>query len=100
MAQPYWSMGAIAVPPANSSTVTPEIKQIEEADAVAYVLSSNINRRHLTKGQRAMALAMLTPERQQGKRRTSAVSAEGVSYRRVAEARMVLALAPELAKGV
>jgi hypothetical protein len=59
-----------------------------------------VNRRHMTKGQRAMAVAMISPERQQGKKRTSAETAEGISERRVREARMVLKWAPELAQAV
>jgi hypothetical protein len=51
-----------------------------------------ISRRHMTKAARAMAVAMIAPETHQGKKNTSAESAEagGFSYRRLAQARTVL----------
>jgi len=45
--------------------VEPATVELDGQDAVAYIASSNINRRHMTKGQRAMALAMLYPEPQE-----------------------------------
>jgi hypothetical protein len=34
----------------------------------AYIISSNLNRRHMTKGQRAMAVAMINPDPAKGGR--------------------------------
>ena len=42
--------------------VSPEIKQLNGQDPEALILSENIMRRHMTKGQRAMAVAMMYPE--------------------------------------
>ena len=55
-------------------------------------------RRHLTKGQRAMAVAKITPK-QPGKKRTSTASV-GVSAQRISYARAVLEFAPDLADAV
>jgi hypothetical protein len=79
--------------------VEPTYEQLE-GDAVSFILSSNIQRRHLTKGQRAMAVAKITPATQQGKKRTSEISAEVISERYVRMARMVLALAKDHADAV
>jgi hypothetical protein len=38
-------------------------------DAAAFIVSANLERRNLTKGQQAMALAMIYPKPEQGKRR-------------------------------
>jgi hypothetical protein len=56
--------------------------------------SSRVRRRHLTKGQRAMAIAKISPETQQGKKSTSEIPSEVVTYRYVAMARMVLKYLP------
>jgi hypothetical protein len=66
------------------------------------ILSVNINRRHLTKGQRAMALATLRPEAKMGRSSKDAKVAKnsGVSQDYVRMARVVLQVAPELADGV
>ena len=42
-----------------------------DSDPTAYVLSANVHRRHLTKGQQAMAIALIYPdefERGRGKK--------------------------------
>lgn len=58
----------------------------------AYILSANVHRRHLTKGQQAMAVAMAYPETQQGKKRTSSINEEvsKVSSGNLSMARYVL----------
>ena len=40
----------------------PEFSKLNGHDPVAFILSSNIARRHMTKGQQAMAVAMIYPE--------------------------------------
>lgn len=48
--------------------VQPMVWMLVEEDATAFVLSVNVNRRHMTAGQRAAARALLQPEGEQGKR--------------------------------
>lgn len=40
----------------------PEVRHLNGADPTAYVFSANIHRRHMTTGQRAMAVAVIYPE--------------------------------------
>ena len=42
--------------------IKPQVRRLNGEDPVAFVLSANIHRRHMTKGQRAMAVAMIYPE--------------------------------------
>jgi hypothetical protein len=51
----------------------------------------------MTKGQRAMAVAMIYPETHQGKRTSKKISEVGFSERYVQMSRTVLKWAPELA---
>ena len=67
----------------------------DPAPAAASSCRANIHRRHTNKGQRAMAVAMILPETNQGKA-TSEFSSE-VSRRYVNKARTVLKHAPDLA---
>lgn len=74
-------------------------------DPLAYIFSANLNRRDMTKGQEAMALAMIYPEpgeRGRGKKSAAIKSAEtsGFSGRRLNQARSVLHFSPELAQAV
>ena len=39
--------------------VEPTVRHLDGEDPTAFVLSANIHRRHMTKGQRAMAVAMI-----------------------------------------
>ena len=60
-------------------------------DPTAFVLSANVHRRNLSTGQRAMAVAMLSPEPEQGKRTDLTTSGEvRISQQRIADARAVL----------
>jgi hypothetical protein len=52
-------------------------------------MSANVHRRHLTKGQQAMATALAYPDGEQGKRKTSLLNNE-VSGAYVRQARFVL----------
>jgi hypothetical protein len=76
--------------------IPPRFDRLERGqDARAYIVSANLHRRNLAKGQQAMALAMIYPETEKGGRGVkssavnSAVSA-GFSSRRLNEARFVL----------
>jgi hypothetical protein len=72
-------------------------------DQKAYILSVNINRRHMTAGQRTMAVAMIYPESDgvggRGKKGKASV-ADGFSKTRLKMARAVIRFAPELVAGV
>lgn len=60
-------------------------------DPTAFVLSANVHRRNLSTGQRAMAVAMLSPEPEQGKRTDLTINGEvRISQQRIADARAVL----------
>ena len=58
----------------------PTSRDLNGEDPTAFVLSANIHRRHMTKGQRAMAVAMIYPEPEKGGRGEKAtVSVENIS---------------------
>jgi len=78
--------------------VEPEVKQLNGHDPEALILSENIMRRHMTKGQRAMAVAMMYPEGQQGKKDNIAKLLGSGEYLR--QARTVLKYAPEYTDAV
>lgn len=84
--------------------VEPTFQHINGEDVRAFIASQNVNRRHLTKGQRAMALAMIYPEPEKGgrghkKERVDETST--VSAKRLQLARTVLRYgAEDLAPGV
>jgi ParB-like chromosome segregation protein Spo0J len=67
-------------------------------DASTYILASNISRRHLSKGQRAMAVARVLLV--SSKSQQESANAVGVSRQRVTQASVVLEYAPELADAV
>lgn len=79
--------------------VEPDTRMLNGEDPTAYVLSANIHRRHMTKGQRAMAVAMVYPETRQGKKDTSPALGEvGREYLR--KARAILSDASDLSDEV
>jgi hypothetical protein len=67
--------------------------EFDGADVDAFIVSENINRRHMTKGQKAMAVAVLYPDSQQGKRTSLKINEVSGGY--VRQARTVLRYAPE-----
>ncbi len=78
--------------------VEPAYTSLNGSDPVAYVLSANVARRNLTKGQRAMALARMRLLSNQSSRDIAVAGA--VSQTRVVQASMVIDHAPELANAV
>lgn len=80
--------------------VQPKTMELNGQDPVAYILSSNISRRHMTKGQRAMAVAMIAPGPEKGGRGKTVRLPDGLNKQRVSEARAVLQWAPELSDAV
>jgi hypothetical protein len=72
--------------------VSPDYVLLDGQDPVAYIVSANINRRHLTVGQRAMLIAILHPEGGRGK---TPIQLE-FSGERLRQARFVLRYAPDL----
>lgn len=82
--------------------VEPLVQRFEAGDKLEFIIGSNINRRHLTKSQQAMAYAMVYPEPEKGgrgKKINSSVS-EGFSAARLSQARTVLKYSEELARQV
>lgn len=75
--------------------VEPAFTNLNGTDPVAYVLSANVARRNLTKGQRAMAVARLVKNSQQ-----NAAAIIGVDRSQISWARSVIHNAPELADAV
>ncbi len=80
------------------------LRSLGSEDPTAFVISTNIYRRLMTKGQRAMTVAKIYPDTEKGGRgkKSSANLAEtaGFSQRRLQQARTVLQFAPDLADGV
>jgi ParB-like chromosome segregation protein Spo0J len=86
--------------------VEPEIVRFEGDDPRAYIIASNISRRHLTKGQQAMAVAMVYPVPEKGGKGKRSRIQEGLDeprktfQNRLSQARTVLAHSPDLAQSV
>ena len=75
------------------------------SDPVTFIVSANLMRRDQTKGQKAMALAMLYPEPEKGGRgkkrqATNSLVSSGFSQQRLSQARAVLHYSRELAESV
>jgi hypothetical protein len=49
-------------------TTLPPLSPAATADPIPFIVSANLERRNLTKGQRAMAMAMIYPEPEKGGR--------------------------------
>jgi ParB/RepB/Spo0J family partition protein len=82
----------------NRAGIQPTFAELNGQDPVAFILSANIARRHLSKGQQAMAVAkaLLLSNKTQ----TQAAKQTQVSQTRIAQASIVLQYAPDLADGV
>jgi hypothetical protein len=85
----------------NRARVEPKFETLKHGqDPVAFILSANIARRHLSKGQQAMAVAMIYPEPEKGGRGKNAVLNTEFSTASLSHARTVLKFAPDLADSV
>ena len=73
-----------------------------DSDPTAYVLSANVHRRHLTKGQQAMATALAYPDKEKGGRgKNSLIIKEyRVNEGYLSQARFVLRHCREMAEEV
>jgi len=78
--------------------VEPRFETLNGHDPVAYILSANVQRRHMTQGQLAMVVAQARAIQPVSQRTAAALA--GVPQPRVAEAEAILAYAPELAAPV
>jgi ParB-like nuclease domain len=80
--------------------VEPTVEELNGVDPASYILSANVARRNLNKGQRAMAVAKLFPEPATLKRKGSAGSIKNIEFlsrQYIGQARTVLRVLPEAA---
>ena len=86
--------------------VEPTIMVFDGDDPRAFILAMNIKRRHMTKGQQVMAVAMMYPEPEKGGKGKRSRIQEGLVepcktfQNRVSQARTVLAHSSDLAQAV
>ena len=70
--------------------ITPRTR-ILETDPTAYVLSANVHRRHLTKGQQAMATALAYPDVEKGGRGKKLNSSKNEEFKAVSSGNLSMA---------
>lgn len=82
--------------------IEPEFQKLNGEDQLAFILSTNVKRRHLNSGQRAMAVAMMYPKPEKGGRGKNSSVTEEFSVRSgaLSMARTVLADSRALAEEV
>ena len=81
--------------------VDPTFQTLDGQNPLAYIVSANLERRNLTKGQQAMVLAMIYPEPGKGGRGKKNPSIiEGIHGGRLSVARSVFKYSEELAQAV
>jgi len=85
--------------------VEPEFEDriVDDDEARALIVSANLHRRNLTKGQQAMALAVIYPEPEKGgrgKRSENSKETLGFSTMRLSQARAILRHSREMAQSV
>jgi len=86
--------------------IEPATVLFEGDDPRAYIIASNISRRYLTKGQQAMAVAMVYPVPEKGGKGKRSRIQEGLDeprktfQNRLSQARIVFAYSPDLAQAV
>jgi hypothetical protein len=78
--------------------IVPDYIVLDGQDPVSYILSANIHRRHMTKGQRAMVVAKICFETKQSVR--DGAKQSGTSASRLGYATAVINHAPDLADSV
>jgi hypothetical protein len=83
------------------ANVEPQFTEFDGESIEAYIVSANLSRRNLTKGQQAMAYAMIYPEPSKGGRgKTNPSESKGFSFARLSQARNILRFSRELAEDV
>jgi hypothetical protein len=80
--------------------IVPDYVLLDGQDPVTYILSANINRRHMTKSQRAIVVARIYPEPEKGGRGKKSSVTKEFSDERLSLARTVIRHAPDLASSV
>ena len=82
--------------------VEPTFEQLNGHDAAAFIVSANLERRNLTKGQQAIALAMIYPEADKRGRgnKGKAEETSDFSQKRLSQARSILRHSRALAEDV
>ena len=85
--------------------VEPRFEKLNGHDAAAVIVSANLNRRTLSAGQKAMAMAMIYPEPTapkggRGKKDQNLEETSGFSPKRVQQARSILRYSPAKAQDV
>jgi hypothetical protein len=85
--------------------VQPETQELNGEDIEAYIISSNINRRHMSKGQQAMAVAIMYPEGEKGGRGKKINPSKNEEFKKISAgnismARTVLQYTPGAVKSV
>ena len=78
--------------------VVPDYILLDGQDPIVYILSANINRRHLSKGQRAIVIARILERNHISQRK--AADSLGIKQPMLAKASTVLRYAPDLADQV
>jgi ParB-like chromosome segregation protein Spo0J len=78
--------------------IVPDYVLLDGHDPVTYILSANINRRHMSKGQRAIVVATLL-ETSKVPQQVASKQA-GISQQRISQARTILRHASDLADSV
>lgn len=77
---------------------------LDGEDQDAYIADANLERRDLSKGQKAMLMAVRFPRRKRGpkgeKETTETVETRGVSAQRISAARLVNELCPEMVEAI
>lgn len=85
------------------ANVQPKFDEFDGESVEAYIVSANLSRRNLTKGQQAMAMAFIYPEASEGgrgKKKKVDVSSTLFSQKRLQLARRILRFSRELAEDV